>query len=457
MEALGLVVSIVALVESSYKLCDFVSDVKDGGKERMKLLKEVSNLCCTLDNLKERVDTSETEQTALLRILDKKDGPIHQCTEIVDNLTKKLTSSEVRVGRLVQRLKWNFDKREVLEAVEQLHRIQATITQALQQVIYTVVGQMQTTTTRTLGFIEERQSKDIRDWLSPLNFAAQQEVVFEDHCVGTGRIILQSSGFAAFKELTKSVMWCRGPPGAGKTYQASIIAQHLVQGDASTGERCPVLVVYCRYDDPACQVLTNILGDLVRQCLVSPYIPDKLSALYKRHISSDTRPTCKELVEILAEQIGTSKHCRIVLDALDEFGTSSDRALLLQALASINATLESGSHLNNATQSHSNEPGGVSLLITSRHVQDIDAALRAVWLHDEKGSLSRDEYRYKTYELSPSTEDIRRYLDWRIGKEFTLKMMTTQRTELNKMIAVSIIEASGSLYAPETPKRERRH
>jgi predicted nuclease with TOPRIM domain len=121
MDPVSVTVSVITLIDASYRLCDIISDVKDGGKERMKLLREISNLCCTLDTLKERFDTSEAEVSALSQFFNKDGGPIHQCAEIVDSLTKKLTSSQNFGGRLAQQLKWNFDKREVLQAMEQLH------------------------------------------------------------------------------------------------------------------------------------------------------------------------------------------------------------------------------------------------------------------------------------------------------------------------------------------------
>jgi hypothetical protein len=61
MEPLSLAVSILPLIDASYSLCKFLSDVKDGGKERMKLLNEVANLCCTLEKLKERLNESKAE------------------------------------------------------------------------------------------------------------------------------------------------------------------------------------------------------------------------------------------------------------------------------------------------------------------------------------------------------------------------------------------------------------
>jgi hypothetical protein len=51
MDPVSATASIIALIDSTYCLVEFLSDFKDGGKERMKLLAEVSNMACTLDSL----------------------------------------------------------------------------------------------------------------------------------------------------------------------------------------------------------------------------------------------------------------------------------------------------------------------------------------------------------------------------------------------------------------------
>lgn len=279
MEAVGVVASILNLMDAAYGLCEIILDIKDGGKERMKLLNEVTNLCCILDTLKERFDESGTQGPALSANLSKTDGPIQQCLDVIVSLKKNLMSSKNAARCFAQRLKWNFDKREVLEAVEQLHRIQATIMQAVQQEMLTVVQQIQYDETKTLGMIEEKRSKEIRDWLSPLNFAAQQKAIFDSHCDGTGSVFLGSKEFEAFKKTPRSVLWYRGPPGAGKTYLTSIITHHLQQEKESKRLRDIVLVVYCRYNDPACQIVTSLLGDLLKQCLVHQQVPGQIQSL----------------------------------------------------------------------------------------------------------------------------------------------------------------------------------
>jgi Cdc6-like AAA superfamily ATPase len=452
MEPLSLAVSILPLIDASYSLCELISDVKDGGKERMKLLNEVTNLCCTLDTLKERFDESEAGASTLSTNLSKVDGPIQQCHDIIASLEQKLTSSKNVAGRFVQQLKWNFDKRDVLQAVEQLHRIQATITQAVQQAMFTVVEQIQHHQTKTLGLVEEKQSKEIRDWLSPLNFIVQQKAIYDSHCDGTGSTFIESKEFENFKKLADSVLWCRGPPGAGKTYLSSITTHHLQQEKECKERQDIVLIVYCRYDDPACQIVTNILGDLLKQCLlrqqIPGQIPESLLNLRKTHMLSDTKPSCEELVTILAELIRRYRRCRIVIDALDEFGEHNDRTSLLKALVLIRHKLRQGEaavSAGSAGLTHLPEQCCISLLIMSRHIQDIRLALRTTWLDYDAGESPSTNCTYSSHELSPIQEDVRLYIDWRINNDPSLKTVTAKQVGLKDEVLASIVQGSSSM------------
>src|SRR5947209_7958441 len=144
-------------------------------------------------------------------------------------------------------------------AVEKLHRTQAAVAQ---QITLAMTEQIQYDNATACGLLYDQHEQRIRNWLSPLNFVAQQAAIYENHCSGTGAQFLQSTQFNTRRKSSKSIMWCRGPPGAGKTYLASLIVHELQQG--SRAELYVVLVVYCRYDDPNYQSIANIVGDLLK-------------------------------------------------------------------------------------------------------------------------------------------------------------------------------------------------
>jgi Cdc6-like AAA superfamily ATPase len=371
MDPIGASASLVALIDATFLVVEYLSDLKDGGKERVKLLAEVSYMWCTLDGLKEKLDPNAQHRGLLT--LDKPGGPLDQCRSIVSALTKELTSKDTITGRIVQRLRWSFKKEDVHLAVEQLHRIQVTIAQ---QITLAVTEQIQHDSATARQILDDQQEQRIRNWLSPLNFVAQQKAIYENHCSGTGAQFLQSKQLDVWRKNPGSTMWCRGPPGAGKTYLSSIIV-HELQED-SQAEYDIGLVVYCRYDDPDCQDLANIVGDLLKQCLKDRQVPDALVELFRTNSPTDTRPTFEALLPILFEQLKTYRKCYIVIDALDELANSNDRSLLVAALRrfqTTDGTREAASLESPRGSSTYSDQVALSLIIMSRDLEDISAVV----------------------------------------------------------------------------------
>ena len=90
-----------------------------------------------------------------------------------------------KAGRLFQSLSWPFTKDEVSRAVEQLHRLPATINTTLSQLNLSLSRRTHEDGLTSPQILEDQVAEDIRKWLSPLNFVAQQEATFANHCPGT--------------------------------------------------------------------------------------------------------------------------------------------------------------------------------------------------------------------------------------------------------------------------------
>jgi hypothetical protein len=493
--------SIIALIDSTYHLVEFLSDFKDGGKERMKLLAEVSNMACTLDSLREKLDQNLPTQGLLTLI--KPGGPIDQCISIVATLTKELAPKDAIAGRTVQRLRWSFKKEDVYHAVEQLHRIQATIAQ---QITLAIAEQIQHDSATARRILDDQEEQRIRNWLSPLNFVAQQKAVYESHCPGTGARFLKSKQFDAWKRSSKSILWCTGPPGAGKTYLSSIMVHELQKTSQAEGDI--VLVVYCRYNDPECQDLANIVGDLLKQCLKSRPVPDSLVELFRTHCSTDTRPTYETLLQILFEQLQSYRKCYIVIDALDELANPNDRSLLVTGLQPLQADSTAGGIWKAAGRRapQNTTPRSVqvalSLIILSRDLEDIEAAVIPANCCDccwngiskpcrhcddcQPGFLTRSDYLYNCQscalpsgtfaggydvcqscydagvrcpeeahpkmirrannfilDVSADKEDLQQYLQWRAETEPSLKILLKKKDGLQNQVFDAVVSSSG--------------
>lgn len=506
MDPVSATASIIALIDSTYCLVEFLSDFKDGGKERMKLLAEVSNMACTLDSLREKLD--QNLPTAGFLTLTKSGGPLDQCTSIVATLTKELASKDAIAGRTVQRLRWSFKKEDVYHAVEQLHRIQVTITQ---QITLAVTEQIQHDSATARQILDDQEEQRIRNWLSPLNFVAQQKAVYESHCPGTGARFLQSKQFDTWKRSPKSILWCRGAPGAGKTYLSSIIVHELQKTGQAEGDI--VLVAYCRYNDPECQDLANIVGDLLKQCLKGRPAPDSLAELFRMHCSTDTRPTYETLLSILSDQLQSYRKCYIVIDALDELANPTDRSLLVASLRAFRASSIAAGKWNASGQQPPQNALTPSvqvlsyLMILSRDLEDIEAMapihccdccttrLPPLCSHCEDcllGYLSSD-YLYNCqscalpygtlnggydvcqscydagarcpeethpemirrannilFDVSADEEDLEQYLQRRVETDPSLKALLKKRDGLRNWVFDSVVSSSGPMFVIRT-------
>lgn len=503
MDPVSATASIIALIDGTYHLVEFLSDFKDGGKERMKLLAEVSNMACTLDSLREKLD--QNLPTAGLLTLIRPGGPLDQCTSIVVTLTKELAPKDATAGRTVQRLRWSFKKEDVYHTVEQLHRIQATIAQ---QITLAVTEQIQHDSATARQILDDQEEQRIRNWLSPLNFVAQQKSIYESHCPGTGARFLRSKQFDAWKRSSKSILWCTGAPGAGKTYLSSIIVHELQKTSQAEGDI--VLVAYCRYNDPECQDLANIVGDLLKQCLKGRPAPDSLAELFRTHCLTDTRPTYETLLSILFDQLQSYRKCYIVIDALDELANSTNRSLLVAGLRPFQANSITGDNWKTSGQ----QPPQITitpsvqaasyLMILSRDLEDISVAmapinhcdcctarLPAPCGHCEDCLLSYlgSDYLYNCqscalpygtinggydtcqscydggvrcpeeahpemvrrvnnilFDVSADKEDLEQYLRWRVETDSSLKALLKKKDSLQNQVFDSVVSSSGPMF-----------
>ena len=74
---------------------------------------------------------------------------------------------------------------------------------------------------------DHQKDRRLLDWLSPLNFPAQQSEFFNRRQEGSGQWLLEHDHFKKWVATSKDTLFCPGPPGAGKTILASIVVDHL--------------------------------------------------------------------------------------------------------------------------------------------------------------------------------------------------------------------------------------
>ncbi|KAI3534483.1 ankyrin repeat protein [Colletotrichum filicis] len=75
--------------------------------------------------------------------------------------------------------------------------------------------------------LQDENKAMILDWLTPMDFAAQQSDNIEIRYAGTGQWLLDCPEFQTWIQTENSTLFCPGLPGAGKTIIASVVVEYL--------------------------------------------------------------------------------------------------------------------------------------------------------------------------------------------------------------------------------------
>ena len=257
---------------------------------------------------------------------------------------------------------------------------------------------------------EEHQA--IVDWLTTIDYAAQQNDFISRRQEGTGQWLLDSEEFHEWLNQKQQTLFCPGIPGAGKTMITSIVVDNLCrrfENDGSVG----IAYLYCNFrqqqDQKPGDLLAGLLGQLVQG---RPSIPNNVKGLYERHKVRRAPASFDQISQVLQSIVASYSRTYIIIDALDECGISDgDCRKFLSEIFNIQAKT------------------GASLFATSRFIPDI--------AENFKGSPS--------LEIRANDEDVRRYLD---GHMSQLRSFVSRKPELQEEIKNEIVKAVDGMWVP---------
>jgi hypothetical protein len=268
---------------------------------------------------------------------------------------------------------------------------------------------------------DDKDYRDILDWLTPVNYGPQQTDYIRRRQAGTGQWLLDSAEFQTWLDTPKQTLFCPGIPGAGKTIITSIVIEYLfdkfrhcnIQGDGDDAQdrsiqndgRIGIAYLYCNFrqqeeqkaEEKAEELLASLLKQLAQEhSAILPTVKD----LYDRHKIKQTRPSFDEISKALQSVAVVYSTVFIVIDALDEC------QVLTRLLPKIfNLQIKSEA----------------SVFATSRFIPDIIEKFR--------GSIS--------IEIRATEEDVQRYLDGRISESESVVLKSCRediKTEITKTI-----------------------
>jgi hypothetical protein len=347
---------------------------------------------------------------------------------LLDDLKKRVQGH--RVGW--ERLKGAFQATKTRETVEKLHRHCLTLNQlvAIDSTILTAgiyhevkkfqknQQQMNHAQYRAVDHIRDRidsreasdEQGTILDWLTPVDYASQQNDFISRRQAGTGQWLLDSAEFKAWVETERETLFCPGIPGAGKTILTSIVVDNLTtrfRNDESIG----IAYVYCNFRQKNDQKTQDLLASLLKQLAQRrPFLPDSVKSLYETHRSTRTRPSLEEISGTLQSMTALYSKVFIIVDALDECQTSDGcRSRFLSEIFALQAKY------------------GANIFATSRSIPEITEQF--------EGSMS--------LEIRASEYDVRRYVD---GHMTHLPSFVRQNQDLQEKIKAEIVKTVDGMY-----------
>lgn len=254
-----------------------------------------------------------------------------------------------------------------------------------------------------------QQHQKILDWLSPNDYSNEQSDTFVSRQDGTGTWLLKSPEFGTWVSGTQQTLFCPGIPGAGKTIMSSIVIDHL--RNTFRKDSVSVAFIYCRYKVRMEQTPSNILSSLLRH-LVQGHdsISPEASVLFGAHSQNNSRPTLREVCDLLELEASRYSKVLIVLDALDE---CSDTDGMRRVILSEIRTLQSERPVN--------------LAATARLIPTI--------IQDFKDATRLD--------IKASEADVRKYIQGQIHR---LPSCVIRNISLQQSIEREIINAVDGMY-----------
>lgn len=199
----------------------------------------------------------------------------------------------------------------------------------------------------------------ILDWLTPIDYAAQQADFISQRQPDTGIWFLDSLEYRSWVDTKNQTLFCLGILGAGKTILSSIVVDDLFarfQDDIGVG----IAYIYCKFRRQSEQAVTDITLSLLKQLAQGrPSLPNTVKDLYERYEQDRRRPSNDEVSGALGIVISFYSRVFVIIDALDECQVSSStRSKLI-------------SDIFNIQQKHE-----TNFLATSRFIPDITASFK---------------------------------------------------------------------------------
>ncbi|KAF5005805.1 hypothetical protein FDECE_7784 [Fusarium decemcellulare] len=356
-EALGVVASVIAVVQASEKIITicktYIEGIHNYPSDLRRVLIEVSSLKDLSQNLTFLHD-SDGATSPVLQNLCRRDGPIDGCKDVITRLQNELSPAAYEANHVAEgkeatsdgetretkrrrtlkptlaRLAWPLRANKVRNLLEEVTQYKAIISMALSsdivQDMKTVKGKLNDVSDQ----LDSSEKKDFRRWLVRTNPSSNHNTACSIYEPETGEWVQRLPEWHAWlNQENRSCLWLHGIPGAGKT----VLFSHLVKLTENycqkmNSRRVATVYYYCHHErsqDEAAPLLRWLLGQLSAKANV---IPEEIYNLHR----ADLEPSLPQLLLSLEQILDCFDLVFVCLDAIDESLPRQDLLRVLRDL-----------------------------------------------------------------------------------------------------------------------------
>lgn len=258
----------------------------------------------------------------------------------------------------------------------------------------------------------DQEYQAILNWLTPVNYATQQNDFMTQKQEGTNEWLLKSSEFQNWLAHTNQTLFCPGIPGAGKTIITATVIHHLhakFRDDSSVG----IAYLYCTFKQRQQQAPVHLMTNVLKQLAMGqPTVPQALKDLYYRHKDSQAHPELGEIRSTLHDVAATYSRTFIIIDALDECQiVQNGLDVFIREILNFQAVVKA------------------NIFATSRFIQHIESKFQKA----------------TRLEIRANETDVELYLQ---GKLQDCQSLSSQNVSLRERIKHAIAKAVDGMYVP---------
>jgi ankyrin repeat domain-containing protein 50 len=188
------------------------------------------------------------------------------------------------------------------------------------------------TVIQILQQVEKEERHTILSWMSKTPYGKHHDTVNERRIDGTCEWLLQRRDFQQWEDFSSSaVLWLWGIPGAGKTFLASKVVEHVLSFILDHSPDEGFAFFYCNRDEAGRRDPLSVLRSYASQLSTTSdrqRIQKSLKELYEKNRDRGGEPTIPICKDLILESINTYPRTTLTLDALDECDSGTRYALI---------------------------------------------------------------------------------------------------------------------------------